>query len=94
VTPELQKQLAELAAKLGTTVEHLWSVLVRQAYVDGFNSFLAAIARSLFIAGLIWIWLRLWPKAKAQLKESADAVLRPPGWFLALMDVLSFIVLS
>jgi len=31
---ELQKELAGLAAKLGVSVEHLWGVLVRQAYID------------------------------------------------------------
>jgi hypothetical protein len=34
----LQKELANLASKLGTTSEHLWGVLVRQAYIDGLSS--------------------------------------------------------
>lgn len=31
---DLQKQLAQLASKLGTTVDHLWSVMVKQAPID------------------------------------------------------------
>jgi hypothetical protein len=37
VNDELQKELAALAAKLGVSVEHLWGVLVRQAYIDGYG---------------------------------------------------------
>ena len=94
MTPELQKQLADLAAKLGTTVEHLWGVLVRQAYVDGASSFLAASARVLFIVALIWAGARLWPKAKAALVAATEDALRPPGWFLVLSDVVVFILLA
>jgi hypothetical protein len=35
---ELDRQLAQLADKLGVTVQHLWAVLVRQAYIDGISS--------------------------------------------------------
>jgi hypothetical protein len=94
MTPELQKQLADLAARLGTTVEHLWGVLVRQAYVDGVSSFLAAGTRGLFIIALVWAWFHLWPKAKTQLVASLDDAIRPPGWFVALFDVLCFFVLA
>ena len=45
--------IRELAAKLGTTAEHLWGVLVRQAPVDG----AMWIASSVFIAIL---WLAWW----------------------------------
>ena len=34
---QLQQELADLASKLGTTTEHLWNVLVRRAYIDGFT---------------------------------------------------------
>ena len=40
---ELGRKLAELAGKLGTTVEHLWSVLIRQAYIDGVSSLLTTL---------------------------------------------------
>jgi hypothetical protein len=32
--PELTKLLEQLAEKLGTTVEHLWKVLLQQAEVE------------------------------------------------------------
>jgi hypothetical protein len=35
---ELNNRLAELASKLNVSVEHLWGVLVRQAYIDGISS--------------------------------------------------------
>ncbi len=34
MNPELQKALAELAAKFGVTVDHLWSVLLYQAKIE------------------------------------------------------------
>lgn len=34
MSPELSKTLAELAQKLGTSVEHLWPILVGQARLD------------------------------------------------------------
>ena len=40
---ELGRKLAELAARLGTTVEHLWGVLIRQAYIDGISSLFTAL---------------------------------------------------
>ena len=38
MSDELNKELAALAAKLGVSVEHLWGVLVRQAYIDGLGT--------------------------------------------------------
>jgi len=43
VSENLSKALAELAQKLGTTSEHLWGVLVRQAFIDGFSSLLSLL---------------------------------------------------
>ena len=40
---QLQQELADLASKLGTTTEHLWNVLVRRAYIDGFTSLLSLL---------------------------------------------------
>ena len=34
LTSELMARLDLLAAKLGVTIDHLWSVLVRQAYIE------------------------------------------------------------
>jgi hypothetical protein len=60
MTEELGRKLAELAAKLGTTVEHLWSVLIRQAYIDGVSSLVTVLASLAvgFIAILLFFHVR------------------------------------
>jgi hypothetical protein len=45
------KLVEELAAKLGTTAEHLWGVLVRQAPISGVCDALVIVA---WIIGLAW----------------------------------------
>lgn len=51
--PELEAQLSELATKLGTSAEHLWSVLIRQAYIDGISSLLTLIGLLAFGLGAV-----------------------------------------
>ena len=54
---EKDRQLAELAAKLGTSVDHLWGVLVRQGYFEGvYDLVRAALALLLLLvcAGAGW----------------------------------------
>lgn len=53
MSENMEKLLIELAQKLGTTVEHLWGVLVRQAYVEALGDAIIVIALALF--GL-WLW--------------------------------------
>jgi hypothetical protein len=50
------KLIQELSDKLGVTAEHLWAVLVKQAYVSGVSS---VFFISLF-AVLIVIMLKVW----------------------------------
>ena len=38
-----EKLVRELAEKLGTTTEHLWGVLIRQAYIQGVTDIVIAI---------------------------------------------------
>jgi hypothetical protein len=46
--------IRELAAKMGTTVEYLWEVLVRQAYITGsVNIFFALFMLSAVAAALL-----------------------------------------
>ena len=45
---QLQQALTELCAKLGTTVEHLWTVLIRQAYISGVVDLFAILIWTLF----------------------------------------------
>lgn len=51
--------LRELAAKLGTTVEHLWMVLVRQALISGIVDLLVTIVIFIF---LVWAFRFLYHK--------------------------------
>ena len=59
------KLVEELASKLGTTAEHLWGVLVRQAPISGVCDALAIVA---WIIGLAWA-LRL---VRSKTKEPED----------------------
>lgn len=56
---ELDKQLAALAEKLGTSVEHLWGVLVRQAAIDGINKLVLCGAGLVFIATAVYLVLQM-----------------------------------
>jgi len=62
------KLVEELATKFGTTAEHLWGVLVRQAPISGVCDAIAIVA---WIIGLAWA-LRL-VKSKTQKPESGYA---------------------
>ena len=50
---ELATLLEQLAAKLGTTTEKLWGVLVKQAAISGAVSFIESI---IFALALIWVF--------------------------------------
>ena len=39
--------LRELAEKFGTTTEHLWGVLIKQAYISGVGDLITSIAFAL-----------------------------------------------
>lgn len=43
--------LRELAAKLGTTSEYLWQVLIRQAPISGVVNLLVCV---------VWVWVAVW----------------------------------
>lgn len=48
MNPETLQVLRELADKLGTTAEHLWAVLVRQAYYQGWYSLAEVVMFAMF----------------------------------------------
>jgi hypothetical protein len=56
VSDELHKELAALAAKLGVSVEHLWGVLVRQAYIDGLSSLVTVFCCAAAGLGVLWLF--------------------------------------
>jgi hypothetical protein len=64
VNDELHKELAALAAKLGVSVEHLWGVLVRQAYIDGLSSLLTVFCCAAAGLGVVWFFFYLRRKYK------------------------------
>ena len=53
---ELHKELAALAAKLGVSVEHLWGVLVRQAFIDGLSSLVTVFCCGAAGLGVLWFF--------------------------------------
>ena len=55
MTEATEKLIETLATKFGTTAEHLWGVLVRQAPISAGIDLTVWI---LFAAGVIWGWLR------------------------------------
>lgn len=59
------KLLSELAAKLGTTADHLWSVLARQAYVAMAQQIFAAVVFSV----ALFFWFRLVKRMTTEIPE-------------------------
>jgi hypothetical protein len=64
VSDELHKELAALAAKLGVSVERLWGVLVRQAYIDGLSSLVTVFCCAAAGLGVLWFFFYLRRKYK------------------------------
>ncbi len=60
MSDQLQKALAELAQKLGTTAEHLWGVLMRQARVEIITDCMAFVGAIILVLIVIryWFWFR------------------------------------
>jgi hypothetical protein len=76
MTPELSNRLAELAAKLGISVEHLWSVLVRQAYIDGLSSLGTMLLCGVIAIGVVYAFLYL--RRKYEAAEKREFWVYPP----------------
>jgi hypothetical protein len=92
----LNKQLSDLADKLGVSLDHLWGVLVKQAYIDGFSSSATTIVCVLLGIVIVYFFLRLRRRFKDRPSEDAPppfAVLMEPFGFIIVGIVLLFIVL-
>lgn len=50
---KLDKLLLELANKLGTTVEYLWNILIKQAYINGIQCIVFFLLTSL-LGFVLW----------------------------------------
>jgi len=57
----MQKMIEELASKLGTTAEHLWEVLCKQAPINSLCLMLASVAG---FVGLLWAFRFVTRKTK------------------------------
>ncbi len=72
---ETQKKAMEmleaLAEKLGTTLEHLWEVLIRQALVEGAYALVLAVFGMAALGGLIYACV-LGVRAGRRLAEKED----------------------
>ncbi len=53
MSEKTEQLLRELAQKLGTTAEHLWGVLIKQAYVDSIIGIIVFTLAALFAW---WLW--------------------------------------
>ena len=84
--------LQQLAAKLGTTAEHLWAVLVRQAFCSGCADLLVYGLAGAFV----WLTLRKTPKwiqtvkdAESDLEEAAYVVALAISWLLVVIFIIA-----
>lgn len=93
---ELTELLGQLAAKLGTTVEKLWAVLLKQAPISGTIDFLICIGMVIFAA-----WAFRFVKGKTtkhEIKEgtwsSKEAEWEDEGAFFSWVAVGAIIFLT
>jgi len=75
---QLSNALVTLAAKLGTTTEHLWAALLKQAAIDGAVTILQY---AILAYASVWMWR--WFK---YIKESSDEIVLLP-WTVAAVVV-------
>ena len=62
--------LKELAAKLGTTVEYLWSALLKQATIEAISKTIGLMVGSILVLTILYIFLRNRTKWKEAGKDS------------------------
>lgn len=96
MSQELSKQLAELAGKLGVSVEHLWGVLIKQAYLDGISSLVTTLVCILLGVVVIYAFFRLRRRFQnTPHKEWTEpfAFLMEPTGFLILGVVLLILIM-
>ncbi len=81
MSEKLENALMELAAQLGTTVEHLWGVLVRQAQVEGVLAVLTLTAIGAVGYGLYRLTKKYWCKTG----QGETEVLLVGAWVLGVI---------
>ena len=96
---QLQQALTELCAKLGTTVEHLWEVLIKQAYISGItNTIVIAIWTVALVFGFKFVHRKTTVPPKTEENEYPSAEWEDEGkvvswciWSFFLIIIISVI---
>jgi hypothetical protein len=88
MSDELNNQVAALASKLGISVEHLWGVLVKQAYIDGISSLATTLVCVLIGVVVIYSFLHL----RHRLKNRPDHEWSQP--FGLFTEPFGFVILG
>jgi hypothetical protein len=95
MSEELNKQLASLASKLGTTTEHLWAVLVRQAYIEAISSLCTLVVCLVLAAIAVYGFLLVQRKYRSVSPEELRLSMWPPPeymrWFI--LGIVLFLLL-
>ena len=88
MSEDLNNELAGLASKLGISVEHLWGVLVRQAYIDGISSLATTLVCVLLGVVIIYAFFYL----RRKFKNTPHHEWTPP--FGLLLEPFGFVILG
>jgi len=90
---ELQKQLASLASKLNVSVEHLWGVLVRQAYIDGISSLCTMLVCMVLGVAAVYAFFHLRRKFQATPERDRLSFYPPAPMDLMLLGMVLLFLL-
>jgi hypothetical protein len=90
---EFSRRLSELADKLNVSVEHLWGVLVKQAFIDGLSSLLTVVVCALLAVAAFCIFFYARRKFKTAEAEKSALYPRVPLDWIILGTVLLMIVM-
>ena len=71
-----EKLIRELADKLGTTAEHLWSVLIMQATISGITN---TVIYVVWCALLVWGY-RIVKRKNTSIPEDDNNLFKPAEW--------------
>lgn len=82
------KLIEELATKLGTTTEHLWGVMLRQAPIESGCTIAVTCAVAV---GLSWLWKRLLARKPLTYPHIYDDVDREFGRIMLGIITLLFV---
>jgi hypothetical protein len=82
---QTEKLIRELAEKLGTTVDHLWGVLIRQAYINSLCDLV-----TLVLAGVLVFFLAI---GQVKLREKYENSNYEEIYFISRIFLTIFIII-